>query len=923
MVRSFVGRLFELATLRGMIDRAHTDGPTVALVLGVAGSGKTRLLAETVSAMDNRSLVRLVGYEPERNVPLAAAREMLNRLIRVPGEGTRLESLAFGTGEARQPLELLRVFEVAHRCLTTMKAVTACVDDLQWVDDASAALLHYLLRAADSNGDKVAMLVASRPGRAVTTFGLAVRQLIGDERVTEMELGGVTREDGIALARAISPALNHAGAASIWESAAGSPFWIEALAVGAGHPGQAVDMRLQHLGADAATLLGLLAVAARPLEIDDVASALAWRAARLQSASVELENRGIAALHASNIELTHDLIREGAVEKMPDEQRRRIHRLLASHLAARAGDDAHLLGRALDHARQAGMPLIDLALRLARSPRRRLIGNDGVRGLARVVDETDAAAADDRQELAIEVARLATDLGDQGLALERWALIAESRAEAPVRAAAALAASKAAFELGQRDEASRLLAIARSTGAVDDALEIALDAQESTILRWLDHRIGDARGLTERALRRARELAHSAGRIDALPPPVRAAYFDAVLAAYHVAMQDDDADAMLELAEELRAVAGDERHRLEADLLASHVLRWLSRLTEAEARARTVLRIASERVYPDLAVDAGHHLGATLRPMGRLDEARVVVDEALELSRRAVETSRYLSSLRRVRSEIGLSLGPWQAAVGALREEAKAEPDPHFRLGVDQTIALWLSRVNGANAADEVLERFARAETDAATAGCARCIDELRLRAAEGFARIGHEQLAVRALAQWRERHQAENPYVLMLVTRIDGLLAASAERLADAERMALETDYRLEALWCSLDLGRMLASVDAEAAAAAFRHAQRLAEESSAATERALAERGLHALGKRIRRPSAPTRRWGLSEREEEVAQLVGTGASNPEIAAALFLSRKTVERHVSNVLAKAGARNRAELASLLAQIGPQTPSE
>jgi DNA-binding NarL/FixJ family response regulator len=61
------------------------------------------------------------------------------------------------------------------------------------------------------------------------------------------------------------------------------------------------------------------------------------------------------------------------------------------------------------------------------------------------------------------------------------------------------------------------------------------------------------------------------------------------------------------------------------------------------------------------------------------------------------------------------------------------------------------------------------------------------------------------------------------------------------------------------------------------------------------------------------------LSAREDEVARLVATGASNTEIAAQLYLTEGTVKNHVSAALRKLGFRDRTQLA--LAYARPPRP--
>ena len=63
------------------------------------------------------------------------------------------------------------------------------------------------------------------------------------------------------------------------------------------------------------------------------------------------------------------------------------------------------------------------------------------------------------------------------------------------------------------------------------------------------------------------------------------------------------------------------------------------------------------------------------------------------------------------------------------------------------------------------------------------------------------------------------------------------------------------------------------------------------------------------------PTTGWdSLTPTESRVAELVGTGASGPQIASQLFISPRTVQTHVSHALAKLGLANRTELAAAVA---------
>ena len=111
------------------------------------------------------------------------------------------------------------------------------------------------------------------------------------------------------------------------------------------------------------------------------------------------------------------------------------------------------------------------------------------------------------------------------------------------------------------------------------------------------------------------------------------------------------------------------------------------------------------------------------------------------------------------------------------------------------------------------------------------------------------------------------------------------------------------------LEMARALSGRAPEVAVAEARAALEDFERLEAARHADAAGALLRSLGAPVR--TGPKGVGALTRREAEVLELVGAGLSNPEIAERLSITRKTVEHHVGNLLAKLGLRNRAEAAA------------
>lgn len=895
----FVGREQEIAALTAICARALPEGRAAATIVGEPGSGKSRLLSEI--RMEGVPSLETMGYEPARDVPLAAAVPVLRALVEGSEPGRRLEALLFEGGDA-QPL---RVFEAAHRALVAHGPALVVIDDLQWADELSLSLLQYLIR---SQGAGLAILAAGRPSESVRGFADAAGRALGDGSRL-LELGPLARDDGVALARALDPSLAGEAAAELWRRAGGSPFWLEVLA-GLPEPGEELGRviadRLRGASPDAGELLALLQVAARPLARSEGGALLGWPEARLERAAEELSGRGLIVRAGAAMRVAHDLIREAVEGQIPEATRRELHRRLAEWLEGEA--DLGMMLEALEHRRAGGMALVDPAIAIARSPRRRLLGAEGAARLAAIAAELEPAES---LPLERELAALAEEIGEDEDAFRLWSSVASRATDARDCARAHLRASRAALRLGRAEDARAASDRSREGVGADVALVVELDVQDAAILRGLEHRSEEAYAIVAAAVDTARGLGG---------PDGDAALRRALDEMIEASLFRNDFEGLRDAARELAEAARDEDEALalRASFWEGFALASLARTEEAHHRLRETQERARLRVFPGLVLEFGWFLMVASIGWGRLAEARALAAEGAALRRRAGGIGPAYDAWPHV---IDLSIGEWRDAAEGIREALAVEEDPHYRILPSQALILALVRLDPDGSTSEARERLLRTRADADEGGCSRCRGEFLLRGSVAWTLMDDPRTASGWIEEWEATGRSGSALDVLNHEQATATLAASAGKPTVAlEAAAARADEMLrpmEAVWARLDLGRLLLQRDAGRAAEALRRAGAGAEALGAVNEAAAAERMLRGLGVRTwkRGPAAtgedPLER--LTQREREVALLVAEGASNPEIAASLFLSRKTVERHVSNMLAKVGVRNRAQLAGRL----------
>ena len=387
----FVGRAGELVQLHGAFAAMRAGKRIAVLVDGESGVGKSAIARRFVQGLrrDHPGTVILLGrcYERE-SVPYKAVDGAIDSLTRylttLPSITVskllpehmglvgkvfpvmrRVEAIARATRppDNIDPVVLRARLFAAFRELWQRVARSAplvvVIDDLQWADEESLALLDEILREPDA---PPLLLVATVRAASKNEVGfrnvqdLAAR-IGGDVRT--VHVGTLPREDAYALVRSLAEGTSvdeGPDASAIAEAAGGHPLFIDELvrqrltrkrAGGPERLDEVLYARASALEPAARHVLSIVALAGTPLVQETAARAAGMDFSALARVVTPLRAQNLvrtSGVQRSNlVEPYHDRVREAVVERLPSDERRRLHGRLALALEASGEADPEAL----------------------------------------------------------------------------------------------------------------------------------------------------------------------------------------------------------------------------------------------------------------------------------------------------------------------------------------------------------------------------------------------------------------------------------------------------------------------------------------------------------------------------------------------------------------------------------------------------